>query len=633
MEEEKKPKKKIDEETLNGLKESYGALPKALDAEKNRELLEKYKETGDIEIRNQIACGNLRFAVKYAYKYFQNVVFKCYKDQVGDLIHDLTISLFKTIEKFDTSKEYTFLTFASSVIRNDLLMKFRKTKLLKNKAVIVSFSSPTHSYKGGDEIRYEDVLTDEKFTEENFVTSADLKYILEKIVPTLPERDRILFTEFFIEGKSRSECAKSIGLANGSMPKAITELRKKIVLAYENGIAGKEGSKGKATQTYSQGASSFEEMLTQQAKRDQNILRDYFAGKLTLKEVAAKYNISIGNVNYIVREFKYDCELRNVEVPKRMKPQSNWARQQEQRALSKQKTQQRNEAVVKDYVNGLLMREIAEKHSLTVGNVGYIVSKWKAEQKNEGKEALLTSKVTLGKKERNKNIFADYMAGEMTTDEIAEKYSISKALVRYVVAKTKAELTQRGENVPRKKRVQKLKNPVVLKQANQIEAAISLDDVLALLTDKRRKIFESYQNADGTVKDVAKGLGISQAYVLDVVTEVKRKCKEKGIEMPKMSRQIVKIAVLKGFEDGTLTFEQVDKFMGKLTESQRQALYDWKEQKTQERKQEQCAKKTSEPDPEKDVTDSDRKINKAKQNGDKDGKTAESDENGGKNCV
>ncbi len=852
MEEKKKPtppKKKIDEETLNGLKESYGALPKALDAEKNRELLERYKETGDIEIRNQIACGNLRFAVKYAYKYFQNVVHKCYKGQSDDLINDLTISLFKAIEKFDLSKECSFSTFAGKVIRNDLLIKFRGTKALKNKAEIVSFSSSAYTFKDGSELSYEQILTDDKFTEENFATVADLKYILEKIVPTLSERERILFNELFIEGKTRSQCAKSVGLAEGSMSKAIIELRKKIVDAYQNGIETvKKDGRGRAKQTNSQDKPSFEEVLAAQTKRNQDILKDYFAGKLALKEVAAKYDMSTANVTYIVREFKYDCKLRNVEIPARVTPQSNWARQQEQRALNKQKMKQRNEAVVQDYLNGLLVREIAEKRSLTVGNVGYIVSRWKAEHKNEGKETRRTSHKTLEKKdrdnrifadylagkmsveeigekyslgkrtvetiisqinaerrnngeevftrrkqrkaekilkqkssqtqaaikreERNEGVWADYLAGEMSVDEIAEKYSISKALVRYVVKKTKSELAQRGEIVPHKKRVRKLKNPVVLKQADQIEAAFSIDDVLALLSDKKRKIFESYQNGAGTVKDVAERLGISRAYVLDIVAEVKKRCKERGIQLPKvlreedrkkqernnniwadylkgeetlqelakkysmtisnveviiskfkskntekteenshkelsarlknkqvlrrverdkvihtfddvlsalpdrqreiaesylkddcsvreiadefgtsqsfvykivgklkkvceeqgiempiMSRQIVKIAVLKGFEDGTLTFEQVDSFMGRLTESQRHALYDWKEQKSQERKDEQPVETTSKPNQEKDVTDADEKSENAAKNDDKAG---EDGGNGGK---
>ncbi len=93
-------------------------LPTALTAVENVELLKKYKETGDIKIRNQLVCGNLRFAVSFSYKYFRNLIFKLYANNVDDLVQDLSLCLMRAVEKFDFSRANSFCTFVKPVIKS-----------------------------------------------------------------------------------------------------------------------------------------------------------------------------------------------------------------------------------------------------------------------------------------------------------------------------------------------------------------------------------------------------------------------------------------------------------------------------------------------------------------------------------
>lgn len=376
---------KIEEETLKKLKESVGSFPPSLTAEENIQLLEKYKDTGDIKIRNQIVCGNLRFSVKHSYKHFSNLVFKFYKNQVDDLVQDLSISLADAVEKFDLSKGVLFTTFAAGFIRNQFLIKNSETKRLKNKAVIVSFSSPARINNYGDELTYEDTLADEKFTEENFATSADVKLILKKIVPCLSERERTIFKKYFLESKNQYEIAKSLNLAQGAVCLLIAQIRTKILDAYENGIESIQIKNEVAPKT-------FEQALSRQKVRNQRILKDYFEG-VKVQELAKKYNMTRANVTYIIRNFKNFCQKQNVELPQIVKPLSLSAQKQKACEAAAQYRAERDKKILADYLQGKMSKTaIGKKYSMTSENVSYILSKFNEKAKDEGKQTQMQVK-------------------------------------------------------------------------------------------------------------------------------------------------------------------------------------------------------------------------------------------------
>lgn len=365
MEEEKKEEEKyskIDEETLKKLKDVFGHFPPALTADQNLELLERYKETGDLEIRNQIVCGNLKFAVSCSYKYFKNLIDKYYKNQHDELVQDLSLWLMDAIERFDTSKGFSFSTYAGVIIRSEFLHKDKHVaRTLKNKADIVSFSSPAKVFKNGDILTYEQVLAD-KFSEEQLAASVDLHHILKNIVPLLTEREKIIFKNVFIERKTVAQTAKNLGCARTYLYHLIKNMQNKILDAYQRGFA------------YSNGNMTIEQAFWMQKKRNQEIIKDYFQGTMKLSQIAQKYGIKEGTVGIVIRNFKEFCQERNVQLPARIKPVS--IRKKKAHPVSAQFRAERDKKILEDYLQGKMSKEeIGKKYSMTTANVHRIVSK------------------------------------------------------------------------------------------------------------------------------------------------------------------------------------------------------------------------------------------------------------------
>lgn len=113
--------------------------------DKNIQLLRKYKETKDIEIRNKIIVYNLKLIAKYA-NYYSRISSLEYED----LINEGVIGIIEAIEKFDIKKNTRFSTYAVYWIRQKIrravqekgnfiripvhvLEKIEKLTLLENK--------------------------------------------------------------------------------------------------------------------------------------------------------------------------------------------------------------------------------------------------------------------------------------------------------------------------------------------------------------------------------------------------------------------------------------------------------------------------------------------------------------------
>ena len=84
-----------------------------------RELILKSKE-GDVEARNKIIESNLRFVFNIARKYAGKGI------PISDLISEGNLGLVKAIEKFDTTKDVKFITYAVYWIREYMSASIRK---------------------------------------------------------------------------------------------------------------------------------------------------------------------------------------------------------------------------------------------------------------------------------------------------------------------------------------------------------------------------------------------------------------------------------------------------------------------------------------------------------------------------
>lgn len=101
-------------------------MPEMTSAEK-AELLRKYKETGDKNIRNNVVMAYMNI-VRYAALSTRNMYAK-YADS-EDVINEATIALMAAIDSFDISKNVKFETYASIKVRGAIIDFIRRQDIV-----------------------------------------------------------------------------------------------------------------------------------------------------------------------------------------------------------------------------------------------------------------------------------------------------------------------------------------------------------------------------------------------------------------------------------------------------------------------------------------------------------------------
>lgn len=136
-----------------------------------------------------------------------------------DMFQTGIIGLLKAINTFDTSKGYQFSTYAFLIVRNELLMAFRKSK----RSVMAAFSLDDDADIGnGESVPYAEMIADGKDYEENVVNSMLAQQIFER----LESREKHIFTMFFIENRTQSEISKALGISQSYVSRIISSMGK-----------------------------------------------------------------------------------------------------------------------------------------------------------------------------------------------------------------------------------------------------------------------------------------------------------------------------------------------------------------------------------------------------------------------
>lgn len=136
-----------------------------------------------------------------------------------DMFQTGIIGLIKAINTFDSSKEYKFSTYAFPIVRNELLMAFRKSK----RSVMAAFSLDDNADIGnGESVPYAEMIADGKDYEENVVNSMLAQQIFER----LESREKHIFTMFFVESRTQSEISKALGISQSYVSRIISSMGK-----------------------------------------------------------------------------------------------------------------------------------------------------------------------------------------------------------------------------------------------------------------------------------------------------------------------------------------------------------------------------------------------------------------------
>lgn len=160
-------------------------FPHPLTPEKEKEYIEKFQKTGDIEARNILIKHNLRLVVFIAKKYSN------YPDN-ADLISIGSYGLMKAINSYDPKKGSQLATYASRCIENEILMAMR---VYKRHSQDMSIYDTIGNDKDGNEMCLIDSLSVEedsvyKKSEEEFLRKA-IKKLLNK---SLTDREKTIIT-------------------------------------------------------------------------------------------------------------------------------------------------------------------------------------------------------------------------------------------------------------------------------------------------------------------------------------------------------------------------------------------------------------------------------------------------------
>lgn len=136
-----------------------------------------------------------------------------------DMFQTGIIGLLKAINTFDASKGYQFSTYAFPIVRNELLMAFRKSK----RSVMAAFSLDDNADIGnGESVPYAEMIADGKDYEENVVNSMLAQQIFER----LESREKHIFTMFFVESRTQSEISKALGISQSYVSRIISSMGK-----------------------------------------------------------------------------------------------------------------------------------------------------------------------------------------------------------------------------------------------------------------------------------------------------------------------------------------------------------------------------------------------------------------------
>ena len=185
-------------------------FPKPLTKEKEKELLIKYREKGDMQARSKLINHNLRLVSHIVKKYAGSVTI-----EVDDLISVGAIGLIKAIDSFNYEKGVGLATYASKCIDNEILMLIRVNKKHKD---VVSLSSKFASDKDGNEVLLMDIIESDEEEVEDAVSSS---FIMEKINTAinknLSKREKeIIIKRYGLNGQkvyTQKELAEELGIS------------------------------------------------------------------------------------------------------------------------------------------------------------------------------------------------------------------------------------------------------------------------------------------------------------------------------------------------------------------------------------------------------------------------------------
>lgn len=162
-----------------------GYFPKQFTKKEEQECIKRISE-GDVNARNELVEHNLRLVVFIVNKHYSD------SREQEDLISIGTIGLIRAAETFDPEKAISFSTYASTCIRNQIKMHFRKNKHKSNE---VYMNEPIDTDKNGNELTIADIFKDDVCVDDEVDLRINMEKLYKLIHTVLDDRERLIISK------------------------------------------------------------------------------------------------------------------------------------------------------------------------------------------------------------------------------------------------------------------------------------------------------------------------------------------------------------------------------------------------------------------------------------------------------
>lgn len=201
----------------------------------NEELIERYRNEIDEIKKDEILSCFFEKNNKYAH-----YIAKKYKHH--DLVHEdivglATIGMMKALHSFDLTKGFKFITYATRLMVNEILMQFRKADYKKN---VISLDVPLSN--DTENMTLLDVLPDnDTHFEENFEQRELVRLAMEQAKTLLTDKEYVVVSNLLVEiPKTQRELSMELNLSQSYVSRLEAKGLKKIRVFLENPSLTKE---------------------------------------------------------------------------------------------------------------------------------------------------------------------------------------------------------------------------------------------------------------------------------------------------------------------------------------------------------------------------------------------------------
>lgn len=137
--------------------------------------------------------------------------------QDEDLFSIGLIGLVKVVNTFNPDKGAKFTTYATPVIRNEILMTFRKKRIIP----AFSFDEP-YQLGNGESVNFSEMIADSRRFEEEVIADMQIKQMFS----TLSAREKKIIS-LSMDGKTQREIAKICGISQPQVSRIIKSIHNK----------------------------------------------------------------------------------------------------------------------------------------------------------------------------------------------------------------------------------------------------------------------------------------------------------------------------------------------------------------------------------------------------------------------